>query len=306
MILRYLSGISEAARRDLAFAALTLVLFLAVTVAFPAFASPGNLAGVLDDTSILILLALGQMLVILVRGIDLSVAANLALCGMLAALFNRAYPDAGILPAHSHRARHRWIAGRGERLAGVEAEAAAHRGDAGHDVGVSRRDLSAVAGRLGQRKRDVACLPGVPARAISRAVDVVVAGHRLRRAVRDRAARHPPGARPLCGRRQSRGRRVFRHRRGPHAIHRVHDLRRDRRTVRLSVGGAVRRGLYGHRARLRAAGHRRVPHRRRRDRRWRRIRRGRAARLPVHRHHPQQPAAASASRRSGRCSSTAW
>jgi rhamnose transport system permease protein len=99
MILRHLRGMSETGRRDLAFAALTLLLFIAVTLVFPAFASPGNVAGVLDDTSLLIMLALGQMLVILVRGIDLSVAANLAFCGMLAALFNRAYPDAGVLPA---------------------------------------------------------------------------------------------------------------------------------------------------------------------------------------------------------------
>ena len=90
---------SESARRDRAFAGLTLLLFVAVTAAFPAFAAPRNLASLLDDTSILIMLGLGQMLVILVRGIDLSVAANLALCGMLAALFNRAHPDAGVLPA---------------------------------------------------------------------------------------------------------------------------------------------------------------------------------------------------------------
>jgi rhamnose transport system permease protein len=95
-LLRPLSG---SARRDAAFAGLVLLLFVAVTAAFPGFAAPRNLAGLLDDTSILIMLALGQMLVILVRGIDLSVAANLALCGMLAALFNRAYPGAGVLPA---------------------------------------------------------------------------------------------------------------------------------------------------------------------------------------------------------------
>jgi rhamnose transport system permease protein len=76
--------------RDLAFAALTLALFGAVTFAFPGFATPRNLAGLLDDTAILIMLALGQMLVILVRGIDLSIAANLALCGMIAAVFDRA------------------------------------------------------------------------------------------------------------------------------------------------------------------------------------------------------------------------
>jgi rhamnose transport system permease protein len=92
------SRLSHAARRDAQLAALTLALLVAVTIAFPGFAAPRNLAGVLDDTAILIMLALGQMLVILVRGVDLSVAANLALCGMLAALFNRAWPEAGIAP----------------------------------------------------------------------------------------------------------------------------------------------------------------------------------------------------------------
>jgi rhamnose transport system permease protein len=94
----HFANLSEGARRDLGFALLTLALFGAVTFAFPGFASPRNLAGLLDDTAILIMLALGQMLVILVRGIDLSVAANLALCGMLAALFNRALPEAGVAP----------------------------------------------------------------------------------------------------------------------------------------------------------------------------------------------------------------
>jgi rhamnose transport system permease protein len=92
------SRISDSARRDWAFAALTILLFLAVTFAFPGFATPRSVAGLLDDTAILIMLALGQMLVIMARGIDLSIAANLALCGMLAALFNRAWPGAGIAP----------------------------------------------------------------------------------------------------------------------------------------------------------------------------------------------------------------
>ncbi len=84
--------------RDLSLGVLTLLLIGAVTIVFPQFAQPHNLAQVLDDSSILILLALGQMLVILTRGIDLSVAANLALCGMIAALFNRAHPQAGVIP----------------------------------------------------------------------------------------------------------------------------------------------------------------------------------------------------------------
>ncbi len=90
------STLSDSTRRDAAFAVLTLALFGAVTFAFPGFASPRNLAGLLDDTAILVMLALAQMLVILVRGIDLSIAANLALCGMLAAQFDRAFPGAGV------------------------------------------------------------------------------------------------------------------------------------------------------------------------------------------------------------------
>jgi rhamnose transport system permease protein len=51
---------------------------------------PGSLANVFNDTSPLILLAIGQMIVILTRCIDLSVAANLALTGMVAALLDGA------------------------------------------------------------------------------------------------------------------------------------------------------------------------------------------------------------------------
>ncbi|MFL6619987.1 MAG: ABC transporter permease [Povalibacter sp.] len=75
---------------------MTLILFAVVTASFPQFAQPGNIAEILDDSSILILLALGQMLVILTRAIDLSVAANLALSGMIAALCNKAWPDANV------------------------------------------------------------------------------------------------------------------------------------------------------------------------------------------------------------------
>lgn len=56
------------------------------------FAAPGNLAGIFNDTSILMILALGQMAVILTRSIDLSMASNLALSGMIVALTNAAYP----------------------------------------------------------------------------------------------------------------------------------------------------------------------------------------------------------------------
>lgn len=67
-----------------------LVLLGIVAARFPAFVTPGSLANVFNDTSPLILLAIGQMIVILTRCIDLSVAANLALTGMVAALLDGA------------------------------------------------------------------------------------------------------------------------------------------------------------------------------------------------------------------------
>lgn len=71
--------------------ALAIIALLALIASrFPGFVAPANLARVFTDTSPLILLALGQMAVILTKCIDLSVAANLALCGMVAALMNGA------------------------------------------------------------------------------------------------------------------------------------------------------------------------------------------------------------------------
>ncbi|MFK7993102.1 MAG: ABC transporter permease [Granulosicoccus sp.] len=73
--------------------ALALVLLIAlIYFRFPAFASPTSLLGVFNDTSILIILALGQMAVILTRCIDLSMASNLALVGMCTAMLNAAVP----------------------------------------------------------------------------------------------------------------------------------------------------------------------------------------------------------------------
>ncbi|MCH4542267.1 MULTISPECIES: ABC transporter permease [Brucella/Ochrobactrum group] len=58
----------------------------------PGFASVHNLANIFNDTSILIIIALGQMAVILTKSIDLSVAANLAFTGMAVAMLNATYP----------------------------------------------------------------------------------------------------------------------------------------------------------------------------------------------------------------------
>ena len=84
--------------RDMALAALNFVLLVAVALKFPDFLAPRNLADLLDDTAILFLLALAEMIVILTGAIDLSVAANLALTGVSVALVNAAHPDLGVVP----------------------------------------------------------------------------------------------------------------------------------------------------------------------------------------------------------------
>jgi len=79
--------------REALLCALILVMTLAVGAIADDFLSISNLLSVYNDTSILIILALGQMLVIITRCIDLSVAANLALTGMVIAMINSAFPD---------------------------------------------------------------------------------------------------------------------------------------------------------------------------------------------------------------------
>lgn len=82
--------------RERFLALVILVLVLAVGIITPDFLSLTSLVGSLNDTSILIILALGQMLVILTRCIDLSVAANVALTGMAVAMINAAFPGVPI------------------------------------------------------------------------------------------------------------------------------------------------------------------------------------------------------------------
>ena len=70
-----------------------VLLVLIIGSRVPSFISPGNLVEMFNDTAILIILALGQMMVLLTKGIDLSMAANLALTGMIVALINFHHPD---------------------------------------------------------------------------------------------------------------------------------------------------------------------------------------------------------------------
>ena len=78
--------------REMILAVAIILLVGMISLRFAAFAAPSNLINVFNDTSILIMLALGQMVVIVSRCIDLSVASNLALTGMVVALLNTVAP----------------------------------------------------------------------------------------------------------------------------------------------------------------------------------------------------------------------
>ena len=78
--------------RELILASAIAALLILVATRFPGFVAPSNMANVFNDTAPLIILTLGQMVVILTRCIDLSVAANLALTGMVVAMLNVAMP----------------------------------------------------------------------------------------------------------------------------------------------------------------------------------------------------------------------
>lgn len=79
-------------QREPLLAAMVVLLVVAVGLKEPAFLSADSLANVVTDSTLLVMLALTQMLVIVTRGVDLSVASNLALSGMVAAMLGAHVP----------------------------------------------------------------------------------------------------------------------------------------------------------------------------------------------------------------------
>jgi rhamnose transport system permease protein len=90
-------GIWRRYAREIVLALIVSGMILAIGLRAPVFLSAESIRALLDDTAVLAMLALAQMTVILIRGIDLSVAANLALSGMAAALFSIWAPGLPIL-----------------------------------------------------------------------------------------------------------------------------------------------------------------------------------------------------------------
>lgn len=80
------------ARREISLIILIGALLALVTMRAPMFLSGDNIQRIVNDTVILIMVSLGQLLVILTGGIDLSVGSIIAFSGMSASLINQAQP----------------------------------------------------------------------------------------------------------------------------------------------------------------------------------------------------------------------
>jgi rhamnose transport system permease protein len=89
------------ASRNLGLMAFIVGLSVLVQVLNPSFLTPENIADLTKNTAILAILALGMMLVIITRGIDLSIGATLALSGMIAsqtvAMWKDTHPVVAVL-----------------------------------------------------------------------------------------------------------------------------------------------------------------------------------------------------------------
>ena len=83
--------------REFALAVIIAIMVTGIGAYAPAFVGLDNILRVFNDTSILAMLALAQMIVILTRGIDLSTASNLALSGMISASLAQNYPDLPVI-----------------------------------------------------------------------------------------------------------------------------------------------------------------------------------------------------------------
>ncbi len=79
-------------QREFTLFVLIIVLLAAISMRAPNFLNLENFNDILNDTSILIMVAIGQLLVIVTGGIDLSVASSIALSGMAVGMLNQHFP----------------------------------------------------------------------------------------------------------------------------------------------------------------------------------------------------------------------
>ena len=90
-----------------------IVMITSASALSPYFLTPRNISNVLAQTVVIATLALGQYVVILTRGIDLSVGSNIALCSVIGALALPQPPGSRrhqlIDPRDLHHAGDRWV-----------------------------------------------------------------------------------------------------------------------------------------------------------------------------------------------------
>jgi rhamnose transport system permease protein len=86
-------GASISKFRELGLLVFIVLLSIVVQMRNPSFLTLENMNDMMTNTAILSILSVGMMLVIITRGIDLSIGATLALSGMIAALTVSDYPD---------------------------------------------------------------------------------------------------------------------------------------------------------------------------------------------------------------------
>jgi rhamnose transport system permease protein len=79
-------------KRETSLVVLILLLLFIVTLRAPGFVSGRNIQRILNDTSILVMVSLGQFFVILAGGIDLSVGSMIGFSGMAASMINESFP----------------------------------------------------------------------------------------------------------------------------------------------------------------------------------------------------------------------
>ena len=80
-------------KREFTLLVLLVSFTLIISLRSPRFLSIGNFRDILDDTALLAMVAMGQFMVILIGGIDLSVGAGVALTGMSIALLHQYHPE---------------------------------------------------------------------------------------------------------------------------------------------------------------------------------------------------------------------
>ena len=92
-------GLVSSALRLLSFGPLLILLLIVLTFGLmtPSFLTLGNISNILAQTAVIAIVAMGQQIVILTRGIDLSVGANLALATVIGGLVFRVVDSSALV-----------------------------------------------------------------------------------------------------------------------------------------------------------------------------------------------------------------